>query len=361
MASALPQSVSHEANSEVRHAMANYGFPGLGGPIGNDPIDWLQEASQIAADNLRAIQQHAVDCRQLMPDTEELRALHTEKADYERRITELTRHPGHGGKGLPEDNPSVRSARKQLDKVAAEIRRHKELGEVRAARWRNAGQLARATEDWLKLGVPTGTVIQEHPAIAVSDVLKKSENVTDAVERLKHRRREFKADLHRINSARYPKADAKRKATAQIDKLAAAAEPYIDGVVEHLGEIDFQASQIVAPVHNAANAPEATAIFFVPDAIGLVCWAFRDQLLAKIFADIDQTDAGDATALSEAQRQTQSAEIGDDMLMIDRQLAALVFHGQADGLNVEHEIDADPRALHDIHEVAEHRRLQAFS
>jgi hypothetical protein len=326
--------------------MANYGFPGLGGPIGNDPIDWLQEASQIAADNLRAIQQHAVDCRQLMPDTEELRALHTEKADYERRITELTRHPGHGGKGLPEDNPSVRSARKQLDKVAAEIRRHKELGEVRAARWRNAGQLARRVEEWLRDGVPSGCGIQEHPAIAVSDVLKKSsEGIADAVERLKHRRREFKADLHRIDSAPYPKADAKLKATAQIDKLAAAAAPYCAGVVEHLGEIDFQASQIVAPVHNAANAPEATAIFFVPDAIGLVCWAFRDQLLAKIFADIDQNDAGDATALSEAQRQTQSAEIGGEMLMIDRQLAALVFHGQADGLNVEHEIDADPRAL----------------
>jgi hypothetical protein len=43
---------------------------------------------------------------------------------------------------LRSDDPSVRSAQKKLDKVVAEIRRQTELGEVRAARWRNAGALA---------------------------------------------------------------------------------------------------------------------------------------------------------------------------------------------------------------------------
>ena len=77
---------------------------------------------------------------------------------------------------------------------------------------------------------------------------------------------------------------------------------------------------------------------------GLLCWLFREQLIAKIATAID-ADSDDAHALSEQQRQTQSAEIGASALMIERELAALVFHGQAEGLNVEHEVDADPRAL----------------
>jgi hypothetical protein len=340
-------------------------FPaGLGGTVdrsfsGGDPADWLEEEiSQAAADRLRALRQHASDCRQMLPDSEELRALYAEKGDHERRKAELLTPAGLGGKGLPEDNRSVLAVLKQLTKVSAEIKRQTDLSEIRSGRWRNAGQLARRVEEWLRDGVPSGCVIREYPAVAVSDVLKKGESIADAVERLKHRRRELKADLHRINSTPFPSADAKAKMRAQIDALAAAGEPYVGSVIEHFGDVGFPTRQMSALVHN--STPGAIAITDEPDAIGLMMWLFRDEIVARLERAID-ANADDANALSEQQRQVHAAEIGDSMLMIERQLAALVFHAQGRGENVEHDVDADVRALLGIELIAEARALPSGS
>ena len=88
-------------------------------------------------------------------------------------------------------------------------------------------------------------------------------------------------------------------------------------------------------------------------AIGFVFWAFKDQVRAKIFADIDLNYADDEAALSEAQRQTQGAQIAEDALVIERQIAALVWAAQANGENVEHAVDASPLALLGVEHVAQ--------
>jgi hypothetical protein len=67
MASAATQTVSLEAHSEATHAMR---FPRLGGSIDDDPIDWLEEISQTAADRMRMLRRRVIDTRGLMPDTE---------------------------------------------------------------------------------------------------------------------------------------------------------------------------------------------------------------------------------------------------------------------------------------------------
>jgi hypothetical protein len=41
----------------------------------------------------------------------------------------------------------------------------------------------------------------------------------------------------------------------------------------------------------------------------------------------------------------QGAQIADDALAVERHIATLIFDAQARGENVEHAVDADPRAL----------------
>jgi hypothetical protein len=151
-------------------------------------------------------------------------------------------------------------------------------------------------------------------------------------------------DLHRVRSAPFPASVAKLKATAQIDALADAGEPYTAGVVEHLGPVVFPTTQIVAQVYNVDAAPAAVAIFNPENVLGVIAFLLRDQLKAKICALIDQ-DADDAAALGEQERAQREATIASDILAVERQEAVLIFEAQRSGLSVEFRSDTNPLAI----------------
>jgi hypothetical protein len=68
----------------------------------------------------------------------------------------------------------------------------------------------------------------------------------------------------------------------------------------------------------------------MPDALGLIAWLFRDELIAKIEASIDQASDNGAV-LSEKERQEQEAEISGDMLAIERAECNLIWTAEAQG------------------------------
>lgn len=98
---------------------------------GRDPVKWLPEQ---AAERLRSLRQHAHDMRALIPETEVMQELRTDRAKSELRIKRLTDPAQYGGNNLDQDHPSVASERKTLDAVNAELRRLTELNEIRTAR-----------------------------------------------------------------------------------------------------------------------------------------------------------------------------------------------------------------------------------
>ena len=67
-----------------------------------------------------------------------------------------------------------------------------------------------------------------------------------------------------------------------------------------------------------------------PDTIGLMCWLFRDQLLARINAGIDEA-ADDKAAMSQQQRDEAEAQINSDALLIERSECALIWEVEAQG------------------------------
>jgi len=88
----------------------------------------------------------------------------------------------------------------------------------------------------------------------------------------------------------------------------------------------------------------ALAFFEAIDILGLLCWLFKDELLAKISASLDEV-ADDEAALSQQQREQMEAQIMADALMIERAECSLVWHAEAQHETIDFRSDTTPMAL----------------
>jgi hypothetical protein len=94
-------------------------------------------------------------------------------------------------------------------------------------------------------------------------------------------------------------------------------------------DISFAQMTLTSTVRNV-DARGAVAYCEAPDAVGLMCWLFRDQMLAKINAGFDEI-ADDKAALDQAQREQMEAEINQSALMIERSECSLIWAADAKG------------------------------
>ena len=297
-----------------------------------------------ALTKLVALRQHTEDMLALTIQGDVMRQLHQDAAQLKARIANLTAGAGVGGRGLDADHPSVKDAQRQLDAKQAEISRLKQIDEIRTARWHAAGAVQNGVEAFLRDAIPGGCEIVEAADIETGDVLKKGEALLVGLERLRLRGRELMADLRRTRSAPVPSKDAKARATAHINALADAGEPAIESLIEHGGDkIAFAEKQTMSLVHNVPHHG-AAAFGTETDALGLIAWLHRDALVAKVCALID-AESDDAAALTDEQRETQAAQIGSDLLNIERQECALIWQALRDGMSAEFRADCDPRAI----------------
>jgi hypothetical protein len=306
----------------------------------NDPHDVLPPAAQ---KKWTALVQRVTDAHNAMPEF----AIRKDAAEavtvIQRRISDLTRLKSEGGFGLSDDAGTVIAERKKLERATAQRDLQQALYEVRGARWNTCAQLRAAASDWLlRGGIPHGCVIESVEDAPLAELLKKGERISDGVERYRHRLRELAADLHRVKSAPWPSSVAKAAAKAQIEALAAAAAPDCESAIEFGSQIGFVTKTVSAMVHNV----EAPAIAFVetPDTLGLFCWLFKDQLLAKINAGLDEA-ADDKAALSQQQREQMEAQIMADTLMIEHSECALIWHAEEKGEVLDFRSDTTPMAV----------------
>ena len=291
-----------------------------------------------------ALHQRAIDLHLAVPEFSTVQEVAHVKAQHANRIADLTRHRSEGGFGQPDDAGVVVAELRRLERATAELKRVTTLKEVRADRWRIASQLERAVTDWLLSGgIPGGCVIEAVEDAPLTELLKKGETIADGVERYRHRLRELAADLHRVKSAPWPSSAAKAAAKAQIDALAEAAQPDIDRCIEHGLPVGFVTTMQIGAVRNA-GVPGAAAFTETPDAFGLLCWLFRDQLLARINEQLDEI-ADDGEALSEQQRQEAEATITGDTLAVERSECGLIWHADAKGEVIDFRADTTAQAV----------------
>jgi hypothetical protein len=147
------------------------------------------------------------------------------------------------------------------------------------------------------------------------------------------------ADAKAISSAPLPAAAVKLEITTWVESLAVG--PNIDPLFDR-GAIYLETS--VLRSMGGADGMSMSAVD-APNAIGLVMWALKDQIIAKLHADADALADGDKNALSDDQRARKLGENKSQILEAERIFEALCFSRLLDGEQVELNADADPRAI----------------
>src|SRR5437899_10665964 len=109
---------------------------------------------------------------------------------------------------------------------------------------------------------------------------------------------------------------------AFIDALARG-----ERMIEHNSKLTFPMLSLSSFVRGTETP--ALAFTETTDTLGLFCWLFKDQLLAKINTGLDVAAAGDKAALSQQQREQMEAQISSDMLAIERAEVACIWHAEA--------------------------------
>jgi hypothetical protein len=215
------------------------------------------------------------------------------------------------------------------------------LQQVRSAAWQSASQAKAAVEIYLKSGRPGGTTLE---AVAIEPPkLLKGETVIDAVERLRRRGRELRADLHRIQSAPFPSSYARAKMREEIEVMATLGEPDVSKLIEHRDRpIIWPTQQVRGTVYNAA--PGAICFTELEAATPLVVWVLKDALIKRLDAKID-AEADDPASLSQTEREKRESEVMSDLLDIEGQESVFVWQAQSQGLPCEHRSDINPVAL----------------
>src|SRR4051812_48871964 len=109
--------------------MQTVGIQSIGAKLaGKDPIDLLPEA---AAHRLRDLRQRERDCWALLSDPERRNELIAARNQLHNRIGWLKGSAGRdGGPGLTDESSQVLEARREMDKLAAELERIRELDEI---------------------------------------------------------------------------------------------------------------------------------------------------------------------------------------------------------------------------------------
>ena len=122
--------------------------------------------------------------------------------------------------------------------------------------------------------------------------------------------------------------------------------PNLEGAIRAGADIAIAKSNLQTQLYNVQPLPNSAPIGFVDteNVLGLVCWAFGPELKAKISAELTKL-ADDRRALSEQQRQSMAAQIGEEMLALERRECALMAAGDARGEIIDHRPDVSPAAL----------------
>jgi hypothetical protein len=300
----------------------------------HDPSQWLPPG---AADKFQRLQQDVEDARALLPDFETRREASNERLAAAQRLKRLQDPAQQGGFNLPDENLSVSVARRELAKADAALTRIDDLHKQRSSALQAANAVLSNIMGWIRAGRPGSTVLEE--VEIEPPKLNRGEAVRDAIERLRRRGRELKADAHRIRSAPYPSRFCKERAKAQVEALAERGTPDVAMLIEHGADIAWPTQNMTAMVHS--KEIPALAFAQVIDVPALFAWTFRETLIAKLDAEIDAA-ADDANALSPEARAEAEAEVLADLLAVERDECALVWRSEG---QVEHRADADPRAL----------------
>jgi hypothetical protein len=148
--------------------------------------------------------------------------------------------------------------------------------------------------------------------------------------------------IHAANSAPRPAKEIKAKVRAEVEALAARGAPGLYELLEGGNAIAWPMLQVLSRVETNQGPGIATAE--TPDALALICWSFKSQLLSALDAEIERC-ADDGAAMTADQKATKIGELEAALLERERVEEAITAAVIECGSKVARRADLDPRAL----------------
>jgi hypothetical protein len=203
---------------------------------------------------------------------------------------------------------------------------------VAATTLQRLDMLLQSITNWLE-ALPADVALAEDVHGDKSKIIRDA--VTpDALEKRRRRIRELLADLRQADAAPYPASEAKQRAREELKQLAERGRPNVFPLIE-------QRQAIRWPELPQTRYDVATNKDRVTDTVAMFAWLHRDVLMTAIEREIDES-AGDAQALTDAQRAERFKILLGDLLTTEREEEELI---QAAAFHVDRRADADPRAV----------------
>jgi hypothetical protein len=261
----------------------------------------------------------------LDPIREPVDAIRIEKLKAQHRVAQLEQD-GQVRRQGGDDHPALIHARAGADRLASEQQRLAARYDEAVERWRPMKATVTALEVYLRYA--SDYSLETSPPVAAPS-LGKGESVTDALVKARGKVETLTSALRAAQDAPLPSAFAKKLAREQVETLAEKGRPAVNGLVEAGLPIAFPESVVrVDPFGGGAS--EQSLFGSVVDATALFAWTFKDQLLAKLDAEIVEASADDI-ALSPAERETKGRETAAALLLQERLEEALIELAQASG------------------------------
>ncbi|TLG75158.1 hypothetical protein [Methylocystis sp. B8] len=304
------------------------------------PEEWKAQASfaldKDAADKLPAgarakflaLRNELAEARAVLTVPREKLAEAREKRDKVRlRLESLRRN------GMHEGHPAFDAEKEVFDRLSAEVKLASDEYSRRSAAIGPIGEQIRRLEAYTaSLPLSVGMA----PAVAVK--LPKGASIVAAIVQAREKIQEHRDAIQAAIDAPCTSADVKKRMRAQIEELAESGRPSVQGAVDFGERIKFPTTPAEVFVESKRGHAD------VSDAIGLVAWLFKDQLIAALdgaLADV----ADDASALTADERRRRVADAKKQLLEAERIEEALIEQARQSGLTIGRRHDADPRAI----------------
>lgn len=311
-----------------------------------------------AADESLALSRSTMDkTNQLREQAEvwesKLRDLQEPQVRAEQGFDEITRVYGpHISVRAPVDpaNPQFVEAMRESQRLWDQIERVQERHKQHQARWESLSGLVSNLEKYLLKVAETGIAAFDG---SVDATLRKNESLSDAIERLRRRLRELKADARRVAVAPRPSDFTRTQILEWVKQLSERGRPDALGLVEtgRIDTISWPETTISTSVHGVAQlpsgqrAPAVSALALrIPDMLALLAWVLPKQLSQRLQEEA-QSLSDDENALSDEQRAQHLKQIDDDALAIEREEESLIMKGEAESVTIQRRSNADPRAV----------------
>lgn len=306
-------------------------------PIMGNPRERLPEP---AREHLEALETEAQEQNRALNDVrEQLHELRQDRDRIRQRIDRLTKHPTHA---LSPDDPAVMEENKRVERLTKRIEPLEQRHAEKQERWRELAALVGAIDHWIADHVRRGAwQMYQGP----EPQLRKSETFAQAVERIRKRIRELKADRAQHIAAPVPAAQAKQLLRAEVARYAELGRPDVVPVVDYGQAVRWPVAAMnktaFGSLKMSVAGGDGSEVF---DGAALLLWAFRDQITAALEKEVDAL-ANDKAALSAEDRARLLAEVDRDTRANEIEEELFVRAASEAGQPIERRRDAMPAAV----------------